>query len=125
MCGPSIRMPLHSPGPELGHVQTLRGGSEALHSRDFDPVEKRLVDLEMLFKQGHLSQTEMESERQRILLSTAESNLDLHQDAGENDPELLNTMNATIARRANNNLARMLAERPQEIEAADGSAGWC
>ena len=31
------------------HAVRLRGGSEALHSRDFDPVDKRLADLEMLF----------------------------------------------------------------------------
>ena len=105
------------------NTDRLRGGSEALHSRDFDPIEQRLADIEAMHKEGHLSDQEASAERERILLSAARSNLDLQQEelssSEDNDQQALN---ATIARRANNNLARQLAQRPQDLEACDGSA---
>ena len=118
---------LHSPAnAELrgfGSVLRLRGGSEALHSRDFDPIDKRLAELEMLHKQGHLSESEMLKERERLLLASAERGLDLQKELEEGlDEEAMSASNATVARRANNNLARMLAERLQDLEAGDGSA---
>ena len=115
--------PVLEAGATGGLLHRLRGGSEALHWRDAEPIDKRLADLERLHAQGHLGADEMRAERERILLESAAGNLDLQHAEGEQNPDLLNALNATISRRANNNLARMLAERPNDIEAADGRAG--
>jgi hypothetical protein len=75
--------------------------------------------------QGHLSEAEVLAERERLLLESASRNLDLQQAAGRTPTagEASERQNMTIARRANDNLARALAERPQHLECADGSAG--
>jgi hypothetical protein len=111
-------------GRSPGALRTLRirGGSEALHSHDFGTVEERLAELELLHKQGHLSEDEMLKERERLLLASAKRNVDLQKETEERDDGELGAENATIARRANNNMARMLADRPQQLEAADGSS---
>lgn len=109
----------------VGCVKSLRGGSEALHSPDFGPLETRLAGLEQMQAQGHLSEAEVLAERERLLLESASRNLDLQQAAGRTPTagEASERQNMTIARRANDNLARALAERPQHLECADGSAG--
>ena len=110
-------------GPPARHggMLRLRGGSEALHAREYDPPEKRLLELERMHLQGHLSAAELDAERERILLGSASRKLDLQRELDEADTEALSTLNATVARLANNRLARMLAERPQLLEAGDGA----